>query len=561
MARLLFAFLIVAAAVSRCFADDGASTLVGTPVVLVRVAGVDRALDMADRLLTAGGAPQYTQFVRGFLIGLNDLRGIDRSRPLGGCLFLDESQPEAEPVPLVFVPVTNLDDLRATLAMTGNSLAPGAAADEYQLRLGQDQLLLRLVGDVACIGPTNRPRPSLEFLKTVLAAKPETAPADLSVEFFAAGVPLAARHTALAAMRAEFDRELARRDGEPDVEYGLRSELQRRVFGGFERIVTDSERLTLELRLDAETTAIHLEAEYRVAAASELGPRMATALQSPTELAQSGRTSAALGWDLQLRLDESDRDLAGRCLAFVQEQFQREAGSELPEPARRAGARLFDALAATIDAGRRDLAIQFHPTPSGEFLLLLALGLEQTDAVDTAFREVFPYLQEADEITSAALDVDRIRDVAVHRVVGHELRPREERLYGTDAALYLGAGEGALWLMIGGDDALEVVEAEIGATDGAVGASDSPASATAEAWPVSSHFRLRPWLAFAARQSPQPNQRFLDLAEQVLSDPSLSDRIDWGVAATGQGLALRAEIGDGLVTLAAKVLVQAARPE
>jgi hypothetical protein len=242
------------------------------------------------------------------------------------------------------------------------------------------------------------------------------------------------------------------------------------------------------------------------------------------------------------------RDLSRRLVALARMRVEQRYDARAPEDVRRDIGRLFDALQATLAAGRCEAVLEFLPTPSGHFVLAAAVGIEQVEAVDAAVRGLLPHARQSAEVRSVTLDCFRIGDLAFHRIEGQEVRRRDARLYGDDVALHVAVGRGALWLVFGGGQTEAALDALLG-EDG------SPAPADAA---LQLDLHLKPWVELASRLERNTRQRLTEIAREVLAEGG-ADAAEVRLTSTSAGAVLQATIGRDYLRLAARAAVEAAR--
>lgn len=518
------------------------------PVMVLRLAGVDRLLEDVDQVLEAGEAVQFRPVVRGFVAGLNELRGIDRSRPLGGMLFLSPDQPDAPPTALLFVPLANLDELRTNLASLGQSLAETDEREVYRWRLGRDDLRVWTVGDYLCATDDRRPAPPVSAAQLEALLKEFSGDPDFALRLRRAGLPAALVDRARQRLEQDLLRKLQHSPDEDDVEHELRGDLRRSVADAVTTLLSDTESLTLLCDLPAAPQPLRCELHLAATPDGRLARWLSEVLARPERLASVGTDSAALCWRHALVLPPAMRDLSRRLVALARLRVEQRYDARAPEDVRRDIGRLFDALEATLAAGRCEGVLEFLPTPSGHFVLAAAVGSEQVEAVDAAVRGLLPHARQSSEVRSVALDCFRIGDLAFHRIEGREVRRRDARLYGDDVALHVAVGRGALWLVLGG-----------GQTEAALnsileqGGTPAPADAALQL-----DLHLKPWVELASRLERSDRQRLTEIAREVLAKGG-ADAAAARLTATPAGAVCQVTIGRDYLRLAARAAAEAAR--
>src|SRR5688572_9017627 len=109
--RLLSIVLVCAinafASLGRAAAQDPEPTLQPrpkpVPIVIVNVASAQRVLSDVTWTFEAAKRPDMLDLVDGFLERIGDLKGVERTKPLGVMLFLPQTLPP-QPIPVGFFP-------------------------------------------------------------------------------------------------------------------------------------------------------------------------------------------------------------------------------------------------------------------------------------------------------------------------------------------------------------------------------------------------------------------------------------------------------------------------
>jgi hypothetical protein len=141
------------------------------------------------------------------------------------------------------------------------------------------------------------------------------------------------------------------------------------------------------------------------------------------------------------------------------------------------------------------------------------------------------------------MNVGQAGDVAIHRVVPTEMRDQERRLYGDNAAFYFGVGDGAIWLAVGEDHALDIL------TD--VITNRESAAAAGEAQP---HFQfnvhLSDWVVLgdSLGDGSDDQRRFFEAAREAFAQPD-DDLLSFEVRPSDNGLRVRLHLDEGYIRL------------
>jgi hypothetical protein len=511
------------------------------PIAVVSVAGVDRVLEDLDYVFESVGRKDQATFIKGFLVNLNDLKGIDRTRPLGALVYLPPRL-EGEPDVVGFIPVSRIGDLQVTLRISNQiSLEHVSGEDRYELRTPDTTLPVRLAGGYAFFAKQSSlldgELPDVAALTSPLAKQ-----YDVALSLSRDGLPAAAIDRALDKIQADADRELARKENEGEAEFQLRTRVARAVFDLAEDLVSDGKSLVVGANLSSTGRHAELEALLTVAASSPLAAYLkGTAASGSTFAAQTAEPNPLTMTSTWTLLPEGT-DIATEVLRLAQrevgKQFQVDLETAVDHPVRR----LFDALQATARQGQVDSFVQFIGEPPGKFVLVSGTRVAQADAVARAIEDILPHVRKSPDVKDLQMNVATIGGVTLHRVVGQKMRKQDVQLYGDDAGLYIGAGESALWMALGGADAIGVLQEVIPRVAARrTAAADAPPAFRAV-------LHLTSWLGMIGAESSANERQFAAAARQAFTDPD-ADTLRLELVPGMNGLRLRVRFDEGYIRL------------
>jgi hypothetical protein len=103
--------------------------------------------------------------------------------------------------------------------------------------------------------------------------------------------------------------------------------------------------------------------------------------------------------------------------------------------------------------------VQMRGKPPGKFVLVGGARVEKSGVLAESIVQVLQRLQEKRDpsLSELELNIASYEGVKFHRIKGGTMSARDRRLYGDDSAMYIGAGEGALWFAVGGVGALDAL--------------------------------------------------------------------------------------------------------
>ncbi|MBX3441278.1 MAG: hypothetical protein KF774_02640 [Planctomyces sp.] len=508
------------------------------PLAVAAIASIDAVLDDVDYLFDASGHPQYAQFVRGLVANLNELKGIDRGRPLGVMVFFPQTL-GADPDAAVFIPVADIEQLKST-ARLGNviSLEDDAQPGRLVLKTPEKSIPVRLEHGYAFLSE----KPDV-LLRTL--PDPSSVMGDLLSRYDGAislrreGIPV---HLALMA-RGTLDGLLA--STRSQAQGGTETETQlvqdSLGFGGqiARALFEDTERLEAGWRLERDARSLVIEGAV-VAGSGK--PRIPNAFQSLAEgsprFGALAAEAAPMGLVLHVNLPVELREMIGRALDLSQQKAEGETerGAAILLPHVRT---LFSTLRRTAEAGQLDAVFQVVGGPPDHFTAIGGIALADGEPLARAVQAVLPFAQASPEGRKIDMNAMEIRGVAFHRVRGVAERPQDQLLYGEDAALLVGVAHDAIWFAIGGEEARDRLEEAMGAS----GAADGDAGRLAAA-----RLHLTDWLGLVRDEGDEAARQFRAVAQRAFPQPE-DDQLEIAIAPVDRGLQLRITLEEGYLRM------------
>lgn len=521
------------------------------PLVVVHVSALDNVLQRIQENLRQIERDDVSDAFQERLENrVGGLKGMDRSQPFGIALFLPEALPP-RPVPVVYAPVTNFDELIKTLELGPVTVKRQESENDDESRFtltmqrgGTREIVVRdgyaflsrnesfLEGDVASLA---RLAPRLADEYDIAAAVDITAISPLVRDVF------------LGMLRNQSQVELQRRDDEPLPQYIVRKANGLSTLELIENVLRDGETLTLGLSLREDSANTVIELNVDAAADSEFARYLTDLASHPSRYSSLVNDREPLTFSASWKMSPREQRLGREwisSLAHGMTDRLRPAAADagtpntdaefVPDPAVRS---VVDALNATVDAGDFDFFAQFRELGAGRFGLIGALQVVGGETLAGGMRGLLVALQARGAELDVTQDVAEHRGIAVHRVRGIEQRDEDRRIYGEDSALYVGSSSQTLWFAIGSSRILLELEAAI---DRLADATGEPARRQA---PIQLVLQASPWLELSPRDDEEDTIRRRELSDEAFS--SDNDGLKLEVRPTESGARVRVELEPG----------------
>ncbi len=552
---------LMAHAVSLRSQGEDATPVVTEPFAVVAIAGVDRFLEDVDALFDGVEQPSYAVFVRGFLSGLNDLRGIDRDRPAGLTAVI-RSTASTAPHPVVFLPVTDVKELLKT-AQLGKALRleTDETTGRYLLHTDKDEFPVSIKQGYAFINLTTGnegqeravidPVPLVgELLRT----------RDLIVLLRRPGVPQEFFEEAVRNLQESAENEEKRQSEEAAADYEIRRKITAHAYDLAHAAVAEWQSAAAGLTFAGDPLRVKLEANIVFARDGEIARLVAGMAAPETQFAAVIERESPLTMASVLTVVPGARAVLEAFLDAARKEIEHEL-READRPLQAAVTGMIQAVEKTLAAGRTDGFVQLVEADGGRFALVGAVAMRDADRVAAGVQRILPYAAESGDIQEVSMNVAAFDGVAVHRMRPARLRRQDRRLYGENAVLYVAAGKGALWVAVGGEGTLSSLQSAIQLTD-------APRNRTVIARPPSRNetsdaltpapdsnrpllqvtLHALPWIDLAQTDRDGKSSGVITLARTAFDRPGIGQaRIE--IRAAGEGISLTAEFDEGYVRL------------
>lgn len=546
---LLLLAILAAPGLPAAFAQETDEKPVASPFVVVNIAGVERWQENVRYVFKAIERGDVSNTADGLLSRVNDLKGIDRSKPFGLMVYLNGLNPTL----VGFLPVSNVDDLQKTL-----SLGPVTAKkvegkdDRYELTGGRRTLYVRFKNGFGFVAD-NSDVVEREFPDPAVVTRSLTARYDLAVRLNLDAIPESSRKILLSLLRGNIEAQLQQRDNEPAGEYRVRKASGMSNLQLLEQLLSHGRYVTLGWDVAPDRKKAVLDIELEARPESELSSYLINVGSKPTQfrgvLSDRSPLAVSLSWALDKSRQQSLVEIIKAGRESVSPVNPAEAEKIKSDPLLRAAAvSLLDQALATAEQGHLDFFAQMSNVSEGRFAFTAGLKVNDADAVSGPLSNLLGAMGENSPFKEIQRDVDSHRGVSLHKLVPKTVRGPDRALYGEQMAIHVGAGQKAVWLAVGGAEAVPALKKAMDTiADAAAG---PPQEGSAD--PFRMVFNMDAWKELNGEPDrPQPGRELMRKAFEPGSD---SLRID--VRPTENGARLRFEFDEGFLRWLALAIAQ-----
>ncbi|NNJ25728.1 hypothetical protein [Alienimonas chondri] len=558
------------------------------PVGVVTLAGVDRARSDVDALFDTIGRGDMADVIDGLLETVNNLGGVERTKPLGVMVFL---KPGFVPIPspVGFLPVSDVGELRDSLALRDGMSTEELAPDLLEIKGRQFSLFAKLANGYALISNEREFVEERLLPDPTLIAGPLAARYDFAVQVLPGNIPPGMRKLFQNLLNQNTETQMQRRDEEPEAAFRLRKTQAKRNLEVIQAMLAGSDAITLGLDASPERETVELDLAFDAVAGTAWADSLALVKGRGTPFDVLHEETAPLSlvagttfnqWDqestieqLKLGRDEIAAALSG-LRPLGDEDPAREAELEsareegrsdyaLIDPAAlRLANDVFEPLIVTVENGELDFFVQVRPSDSGGKTVMGAVAIAQGDRFSQGVPKVLEQIAEKlpednDLVKAMTLNVAQENGVTWHRFdpeprpESYEIRDPDSgevvetveqgqqgaEFFGGKPALHVGLGRQNVWVVLGAENSL----AEAMATVEAVRANGNRLGAPPEA-PVRGAINVSGWFPDSIDAGGEEMLR----AREAFSDGSDRLTIRFEPTPTG-GARLRLVFGEGFV--------------
>lgn len=522
---------------------------VADPFLVVNIAGVERWQENVKYVFKAIERGDVFDKADGMLGRVNNLNGVDRSKPFGLMIYLNGLNPTL----VGYLPVSNIDELQKTL-----SIGPLTAKrvegkeDRYELTGGRRTLYVRFKNGFGFVAD-NSDVVEREFPDPAVVTRALSARYDLAIQMGLDAIPDASRNILLSLLRGNIEAQLQQRDNERPAEYRIRRASGMSNLQLLEQVLKHGRNVTIGWDVNPEKKLSVLEFALECRPDSELSSYLINIGSRPTQfrgvLSDRSPFAMSLSWALDKMRQKSLVEIITEGREAVAPSRPEEAEkSKIDSGVRDAAARLLDQALATAEQGHVDIFAQMSSVGEGRMAFTAGVRMTDADAVAGPLSDLLGSLGEKSPFKEIQREVETHRGVAIHRLIPKQINGPDRALYGEEMAIHIGAGQKAFWLAVGGREAVPALRKAMDVVSDSANAPPSEGSAD----PFRMVFNMEGWKDVGAQPDrTEPGRELMRKAFQPGSD---SLRID--VRPTEHGARLRLEFDEGFLRWLALQIAQ-----
>jgi hypothetical protein len=396
--RLLLTCLVIPVLAGNLRAETPKTTR--EPVAVAYLASIDRVLDDIDYIVTAGGQPEVSQMVRGFITNLNNLEGIDRTKPMGAYAFVPIvlGNGKKDPDVVGFIPVTDVETLRKTAHLSNVlSLEPTDKPNRYEFKTPEKTLFVLVDQGHAFISEKSelldQPLPAPSSLTEVLAGQH-----DLVVQIRREGVPKLVWDFALIGAMAASDKELRTLEQSREPEALAKVKGIKLARSAVTSVMSEVRSVWVGLQVSRESRTAVIDAKWQFTEKGKVAQALTESAHSPSSLAKAATADVPAAVHLHAALPVDLRDLAVE--GFRLARAKKDPTESIPEPQRASVNSLIDVLEKTIAAGNAELLLQFTGEPQTGMTAVVGIHVADGQKLAESLKKLLPEAKSSDKVAA-----------------------------------------------------------------------------------------------------------------------------------------------------------------
>lgn len=532
-------------------------------VAVVAIAPYEQLISDVNFLGTLAGSPQLGQMLEGGLALFTQGKGadaLDKNKPWG--LIAQSDGVDFQSV--YCLPVKNSDDLVAIAVGFGAQLNERDDGIKV-LALPNNQTLYVKPGDgwtfvskaPAALG--NLPAQPQETFAKLLTEY------DIAATLSMANLPEGIRQLVVGAMQAGMQQQLKQADDESDEEFEARKGAAQTQMEQVVQMINEIETLSLGLSIDAEQQRTFLDFSYLVKPNSKLSKQLVAYKDTKTNFAGFYQPDAAATATMAMQSDPKliDEDIAqfNAGMRQMRDQFNKAVDENLGinddearDALKTAAGDWFDALEATMKAGRLDVGASLHLNP-GSLTLVAGAQVMEPKKIEDGLKKLEAVAKKNNNPNYSGIQWNAAKHAGVSFHTFSVPIPQEQeaprKFFGEKADFAVGIGPDAVYLAVGHNN-LEAVQKAIDAS-----AADREKSVPPFEFAVS----LAPVLEVAAAGAEEETQRKIleTVADMLKNEAQGRDHIRIVGHVVPQGLRTRIEAEEGVLRGIGKASAEAQR--
>jgi hypothetical protein len=539
-ASCLAAAVMPSLAVSAAQAQD-------KPIAVVSFAGYDSLVEDVNYVGKLAGRPQLAQGLEGILMLVTraqGLVGLDKSKPIGAAISLSDA---GQPLPLVFIPVTDVDKLLDALqGLIPNVEDLGNGISKIRTPNGQSVVMRKTDGWVFLSDSADKLGTVPADPTKLLGNLPESY--DLAVQVNVKNVPEQFVQLAVAQLRRGAEQGMQKKPDEDEATYAKRKQFTEATLEQVAQAIQEIDHLTVGFEVDEEDGGAYLDLDMVVKAGGKLAAQIAASekgskgsivpgFADDEAVANFHFVSPVLDDSAKMLLDLISLGRENSAKKIDEDDKLEDAA--MKEKVKGMVSTLFDVAEATVKGGKFNGGAVVYG--EGPFEFYFGGLFVDAKKVDKVFRDAVELFGDKPGVPEIKLDAATKGGVTYHTLTVPVPDKKGQEALGEEVTIAFGFGEKLIIIGIAEEDVVDTAAEVVGYQEGA---NDLP--------PAQLQIKVGPLLQFAVDHDDELGPPGVKLAE-LLAD-SDDDHITLKTEFVPNGQRTRLQIDEGLIEAIGKTI-------
>jgi hypothetical protein len=464
----------------------------------------------------------------------NDLKGMDKTKPIGAVVSIGE-----EPQALIFVPVTDLKELLASLAGVSGQEAKDEGDGVFSVSVGPTKLFLKQKGGWAFLAQSPD-----HFADT--PADPTTLldglhkQYDVAVRGYIQNIPAPMRQMAIDGLKEGAASGL----GDPtDEDFEVRKKLVEKQVKQVEMVINEADEVTIGVKVDAKTKQTYADFTMKVVAGGTFAKQFAAMKDLKSNFAGFLLPDSAMGMNAAAVYNEAEAEELAANVEALKARAMKELDKDTSlgdkkKVVKEVVGELIDATIATIKDRRVDIGASLVLKPKA---LTFVAGSHTADgaAITAALKKLAALAEKEEGFPGVKWNADSHAGVSFHTISVDVPDDDARKVLGDKVDIVIGEGKKAIYLGFG-TDCLATLKSTIDGSASKAGAAVKPMQMTIAVAPI---------IQFIASVQDDP---MLEMIAAEAAKISGKDHINVTVTTIKNGQTARVEIESGVIELIGK---------
>jgi hypothetical protein len=265
------------------------------------------------------------------------------------------------------------------------------------------------------------------------------------------GLPMIVRQTLLTFLKASAEGQLQQRDEESNAQFELRQTMQRRDLERLEMIINEAEYARAGIKITPDSAEANITGEIKGMPGTQFTKDIKKGFARNDIFSAIYKEEAIFSLNIATIMAEADMQQGRTVIKKVENVYKEYLGTEAVTTNIQT---FFAALEELFKQDEFNAFLRFDNVEETEYAVLAGFNVPSAKDLNGGLQEMLDNLQfplAEEKNIKVETSVDDHQGVTFHRLSIPGLSSEEAtKFFGTEAALYIGAGQRTMWFCLGG---------------------------------------------------------------------------------------------------------------